>query len=79
MSVMPLSISKKLKLLDPHPTTMVIKLADGSIRHPVGILEDVPIQVGNFIIPCDFIVVDMVESSQAPVILGRPFVATVRG
>jgi len=76
---LPLSISQKLKLLDLLPATTVIKLADGSIRHPTGVLEDVPIQVGNFIIPCDFIVVDMVESSQAPVILGRPFVATVRG
>ena len=43
VSLIPLSIYKKIKLPDLHPTTMVIKLADGSIRHPAGVLEDIPI------------------------------------
>jgi len=43
----------------------------------VGILEDVPIQVGKFSIPCDFVVLDMDEDFPAPLILGRPFLATV--
>ena len=43
MGLMPLSINQKLKLLDLPPTTMVIKLVDGSIRHPAGVLEDFPI------------------------------------
>ena len=61
---------------DLHPTTMVIKLADGSSRHPAGVMEDIPVQVGSFVIPCDFIILDMDESFQAPVILGRSFLAT---
>ena len=76
MSLMPLSISQKLKLPDLHPTTMVIKRADGSTRHPAGVLEDIPVHVGNFVIPCDFIVLDMDETSHAPVILGRSFLVT---
>ena len=76
MSIMPLSICKELKLSDLRPTTLVIQLADGSIRHPTGILEDIPVQLGNSVIPCDFVVLDVDESSQAPVILGRPFLAT---
>ena len=32
--------------------------------------------MGNFVISCDFIVLDINESFQAPVILGRPFLAT---
>jgi len=56
---------------------MVIKLADGSIRQPADILENVPIQVGKFVILCGFIVLDMDENFQALVILGRPFLATV--
>ena len=63
MSLMLLFISHKLKLPDLHPTTMVIKLADGSTRHPAGVLEDIPVQVGNFVIPCHFIVLDIDESS----------------
>jgi len=39
-------------------------------------LEDVPLQVGKFFIPCDFVVVEMEEDSQTPIILWRPFSAT---
>jgi len=58
------------------PTTILVQLANCSIRQPAGILEDLPVQVGKFIIPCDFFVMDMDENSQAPLILGRPFLAT---
>ena len=78
MSIMPLSICKELKLSDLRPTTLVIQLADGSIRHPTGVLEDIPVQLGNSVVPCDFVVLEVDESSQAPVILGRPFLATTR-
>ncbi|KAJ9544480.1 hypothetical protein OSB04_024187 [Centaurea solstitialis] len=37
---------------------------------------DLPLQVGNFIIPCDFVVLEMVEDVNTPIILGRPFLAT---
>ena len=58
------------------PTTTVIKFAEGSTTHPAGVLKDILVQVGNVIIPCYFIVLDMDESFQAPVILGRLFLAT---
>ena len=54
----------------------MIQLADCSTRQPVGILEDVPVRVGEYVIPCDFYVVDMEESPHMPIILGRPFLAT---
>jgi len=59
---MPLSLYWRLKLLDLTPTTTSIQLADCSIRQPVGILEDVPVRVGEFVIPCNFFVMDMEES-----------------
>src|SRR5581483_1109805 len=49
---------------------------DRSIKYPVGVLEDLPLQVGSFIIPCDFVVLEMVEDVNTPIILGRPFLAT---
>ena len=76
VSIMPLSLCKKLRLWDPTPTSITIQLADCSIRRPVGILEDVPVQVGNFLVPCDFIVLDMDDAFPPPFILGRPFLAT---
>ncbi|KAJ9552634.1 LOW QUALITY PROTEIN: hypothetical protein OSB04_016679 [Centaurea solstitialis] len=51
------------------------QLADRSIKYPVGVLEDLPLQVGNFIIPCDFVVLEMIEDINTPIILGRPFLA----
>lgn len=76
MSLMPLFLSKKLELLNLKPTTMLIQLADRTLRRPAGVLEDVPIRVGKFIIPYDFIVMHMDESSQIPIILRRSFLAT---
>ena len=55
---------------------MTIQLADCSIRQPVGILEDVPVQVGMFLVLCDFVVLDMDEDFPTPLILGRLFLAT---
>ena len=41
-----------------------------------GVLEDVLIKVGKFIFPVDFVVMDMEEDTQVPLLLGRPFLAT---
>ena len=38
-----------------------------------GILEDVLIKVGKFIFPMDFVVIDIEEDKQVPLLLGRPF------
>jgi len=42
----------------------------------MGILEDVPIKVGDFFVPIDFAVLDMDEGCHTQIILGRPFLAT---
>ena len=34
------------------------------------------VKVGKFIFPVDFIILDMEEDSQVPLLLGRPFLAT---
>ena len=62
VSIMPSSLYRKLSLQDLQPTDLVTQLADRSIKRPVGILDDVPIQVDKFIIPCDFIVLDKDEN-----------------
>ncbi|XP_074323969.1 uncharacterized protein LOC141660888 [Apium graveolens] len=52
-------------------------MADRSIKYNLGILEDVPVRVGKFYIPVDFVVLDMEVDSQIPNILGRPFLCIV--
>ena len=46
-----------------------------TLAQPVGILEDVLIKVGKFIFPVDFVVIDIKEDKQVPLLLGRPFIA----
>lgn len=40
------------------------------------IVEDIPIQVGKFFIPIDFVVIEMNEDIQTPLLLGRLFLAS---
>lgn len=55
----------------------MIQLADWTVKQPMGVLEDVPLKVGKFNVPCDFIVMDMREDRQTPLILWRPFLKTL--
>ncbi|XP_070050619.1 uncharacterized protein [Nicotiana tomentosiformis] len=59
-----------------RPTTITLQLADRSLVMPEGIIEDVLVRVGNFILPADFIVLDFEADEEVPSILGRPFLAT---
>ncbi|XP_056688773.1 uncharacterized protein [Spinacia oleracea] len=76
VSLMPLSTCKKLNMGELKPTRISLQLADRTVKFPLGILEDVPLRVGKFFIPCDFVVMEMEEDAQVPIILGRPFLAT---
>ncbi|KAG7564210.1 Retrotransposon gag domain [Arabidopsis suecica] len=74
-SLMPLSVAKRLGFSKYKPCNITLILADESIRFPHGLLEDLPIKIGNAEIPTDFIVLEMDEPKD-PLILGRPFLAT---
>jgi len=78
INLMPLSIFRKLGLGEPKATTVSLQLADWSIKYPRGMIEDVLVKVDKFIFPADFIVLDMIEDREIPIILGRPFLATGR-
>ena len=60
------------------PTTISLQLADRSIKYPRGVIEDILVKVDKFIFPADFIVLDLDEDEEIPLILGRPFLATGR-
>ncbi|XP_021736994.1 uncharacterized protein LOC110703498 [Chenopodium quinoa] len=76
VSVMPYSIFKKLKLGELLPSNITLQLADRNIMIPKGRVEDVPLKIGGFTIPVDFIVLEIAEDDHIPIILGRPFLAT---
>ncbi|XP_012844345.1 PREDICTED: uncharacterized protein LOC105964366 [Erythranthe guttata] len=68
------------KMKDPgrnlNRTRMTLQLANRSLKYPDGIVEDVLVKVDKFILPVDFVVLEMPEDDEAPIILGRPFLAT---
>ncbi|XP_075101789.1 uncharacterized protein LOC142177219 [Nicotiana tabacum] len=72
---MPLSLFKQLGLGAPRPTTVMLQLADRSIAHPEGVIEDVLLQIGKFIFHADFIILDYEADELVPIILGRPLLA----
>ncbi|XP_074277840.1 uncharacterized protein LOC141601452 [Silene latifolia] len=69
VSVMPYSVCNKLNMGHLKVTNVTLQMADRT-------LEDIPGKIGKFFIPVDFIVLDMVEDTQIPIILGRPFLHT---
>ncbi|XP_057984621.1 uncharacterized protein LOC131169411 [Hevea brasiliensis] len=75
VSLMPLSICKKLDVGEFKPAIISLQLADRSVKYPVGTLENIPIKVGKFFIPFDFVVLEIEEDIQIPIILRRPFMA----
>lgn len=55
--------------------TVSLQLADRSIKYPRGIVKVMLVKVGKFIFSADFIVLDMKEDQEIPIILDRPFLA----
>ncbi|CAM8927810.1 unnamed protein product [Rhodiola kirilowii] len=76
VSVMPLATYYKLGLEGMKATKMTLQLTNGTKRQPKGVIENVPVKVDKFYIPCDFVVMDMGNSGNTSLILGRPFLAT---
>lgn len=69
-------VYQKLSLGELQPTSITLQLTDRSIKRPRGILENVLVKVDKFIVPVDFVVLDMEEApmpSSLPIILGRSF------
>ncbi|XP_062103876.1 uncharacterized protein LOC133814993 [Humulus lupulus] len=76
INLMPLSVFKKLGVGEVKPMTITLQLADCSLTYPRGIIEDVLVKVHKFILPADFVVLDMEEDQEIPIIIGFPFLAT---
>ncbi|XP_048599780.1 uncharacterized protein LOC125579916 [Brassica napus] len=76
VNLMPYSVKKRLGFTNFKPTRISLVFADRSVKSPVGILEDLPVRVGNTFVPTDFVVLEVEEEPRDPLILGRPFLCT---
>nr|GEY79713.1 hypothetical protein [Tanacetum cinerariifolium] len=70
VSVMPFYTYTKLSIGDLSHTRMPIELADRTIKQPKGIAANVLVRIGKFVFPIDFIILDIPEDDDVPLILG---------
>ncbi|XP_016497163.1 uncharacterized protein LOC107816014 [Nicotiana tabacum] len=77
INLMSLSIFRKLEgeIGEIRLIPISLQLADQITIIPKRIVEDVLVWVDKFLFPVDFIVVNMEENREVPLILGRPFLA----
>ncbi|XP_019265539.1 PREDICTED: uncharacterized protein LOC109243102 [Nicotiana attenuata] len=80
VNLMPLSIYRKREkeIGEIRSVPISLQLVDQAAITPEEIVEDVLLRVDKFVFPVDFIVVNMEENKEVPLILGRPFVAMGR-
>ncbi|XP_070005627.1 uncharacterized protein [Nicotiana sylvestris] len=78
INFIPLAIYTKLGIGRARPTSVLLQLDNRMVKRPVGILDDVLVQVGKFVFPADFVILDCQVDEEIPIILGRLFLATRR-
>ncbi|XP_006574027.1 uncharacterized protein LOC114409972 [Glycine soja] len=76
INLVPLSMCRRLGELEIIPTRMTLQLADRSITRPYGVIEDILVRVKHLIFSADFVVMDIEEDADIPLILGRSFMYT---
>ncbi|XP_058733143.1 uncharacterized protein LOC131604737 [Vicia villosa] len=78
VSLMSLSIYKRLGIGKVQDTRMTFQFADHSVKRPYGIVENVLVKIDKFVFLVDFVILEMPEDEETPIILGRPFLETGR-
>ncbi|XP_050915884.1 uncharacterized protein LOC127130977 [Lathyrus oleraceus] len=73
VSLMPLSIYKKLCLDTVQGTRMTLQFVDHSVRWPYEIVEDVSVKIDKFVFLIEFVILEIPEDEEIPLILGKPF------
>ncbi|KAL2542653.1 Uncharacterized protein Adt_03631 [Abeliophyllum distichum] len=73
---MPLSVFRRLGIGEAKPTKFNLQLDDQSVKNLFEIVEDVVMRVEKLLFLIDFVVLDMPNDAETPIIFGRPFLAT---
>ncbi|XP_015963511.1 uncharacterized protein LOC107487393 [Arachis duranensis] len=72
------SMMRRLCIEEVKPTQMSLELVDKSLIIPRRVIENLLVQVGTFIFPANFVILDLGEEGSDSIILGRPSLATTR-
>nr|GEW55235.1 hypothetical protein [Tanacetum cinerariifolium] len=76
VNVMPISIYNRLTNEKMAGTDIRLSLASHSYIYPLGIAEDVLIDIAGYVYPVDLVILDIKEDKNKPFILGMPFLTT---
>nr|GEY91615.1 hypothetical protein [Tanacetum cinerariifolium] len=57
-------------------TKLTVELAGRTVKHPKRITKNVLVGIGKFVFPVDFVILDIPEDVNVPLILERPFFST---
>ncbi|GJQ92181.1 zinc finger, CCHC-type containing protein [Tanacetum coccineum] len=78
VNVMPYSTYMKHTDKMPAETNIRLSLASHSYIYPLGISEDVLVEVAKHVYPIDFMILDIKENKKRPFMLGTPFLTTAK-
>nr|GEY62194.1 hypothetical protein [Tanacetum cinerariifolium] len=78
VNVMPLSTYMKLTDERPAETDIRLSLASHSYIYPLGIADDVLVEVSEHVHPMYLVILDIKEDEKRPFILGTPFLTTAK-
>ncbi|GKC59781.1 MAK10-like protein [Tanacetum coccineum] len=78
MKVMPYSIYMKLTDKRPAKTDIRLSLASHSYIYPLGIAEDMLVEISEHVNPVDFVILGIRENENRPSVLGTPFLTIAK-
>ncbi|GJS69583.1 MAK10-like protein [Tanacetum coccineum] len=78
VNVMPYSTYMKLTNERHAETDIRLSLASHSYIYPLGIAEDVLVEVSKYVYPVYFLILDIKKNEKRPFILGTPFLTTAK-
>ena len=81
INILPKVVFDRHHVGELQPFLVELCLADGSVKKPHGLVEDVIVRIEDYYFPVDFLEVDMKITKklrQAPNILGKPFLAIAK-
>ncbi|XP_050897326.1 uncharacterized protein LOC127104167 [Lathyrus oleraceus] len=76
VSLMPLYIYKKLGIGVVQDTRVTLQFIDHLVKKPYGIVEGILVKIDKFVFPMDFVILEMPEDEEIPLILARLFLET---
>ena len=78
INIMPKLIFEQLQYPTLSKTCMFVQLADSTVQHPKGIVENIYVRIRNCFVLADFVILNKEGDLGLDLILGHPFLSSVK-